>query len=113
MIASLRIALALCATLGLAMWQSDGCGYNPDPLKGEGEPCTRSSECEAVLSCRGGVCMREDLDAGDPGFDAGREDSGMDAGDGAVGDGGEGEAGPVDGGTDDAGADASADAAMM
>ena len=121
----LRIALALAATLSLAMWQSDGCGYTPDPLKGEGEPCTRSSECQSTLACRGGVCMREGFDAGDPTLDAGGEDSGTDAGeaagDGAVGDGGADasmdaeapEAGLMDGGDGDGGADASTDASMM
>lgn len=112
MFASLRIALALVATLGLAMWQSDGCGYHPDPLKGEGEPCTRTSECEVTLSCRGGVCTSESIDAGDPVLDAGGEDSGsdagQDAGDGAIRDGGENDAGPPDGGEVDGAADASA-----
>ena len=117
-IASLRIALALAATLGLAMWQSDGCGYHPDPRKGEGEPCTRSDECQASLTCSGGVCMTERVDAGNPELDAGGEDSGsgadagQDAGDGGVGDGGSDEAGAPDGGDVDGGPDASVDAAM-
>jgi len=96
----LRIVLALGATLGLAMWQSDGCGYTPDPLKGPGEPCTRTSECEASLVCSGGVCMRERPDAG-PGFDAGVL---VDAGSDASADGGDSDA-SADGGDLDASAD--------
>ncbi len=121
---ALRIVLALVATLNLAMWQTGGCGYTPDPLKGEGEPCTRSDECQSTLTCRGGVCMAIGLDAstlpdaGRP--DSGPSDSGMDsgadagdAGDAAMGDedasmdGALPDAGPVDGG--DAG-DAAMDA---
>lgn len=57
-----------------ALTQSQACGYEPDDRKGEGEPCTRSDECEIGLECRGGVCMIEGADAGpgiDGGFDAG------------------------------------------
>lgn len=67
--ATIRLAMALATVVSLAFFQSDGCGYSPDPKKGEGEPCTRSDECQVGLACRGGVC-RGDVDSG-PGFDAG------------------------------------------
>ncbi|MCA9605765.1 MAG: hypothetical protein KC619_09230 [Myxococcales bacterium] len=114
MAAAIRLALACVATLALSLIQSRGCGYTPDPLKGEGEPCTRSSECESHLTCSGGVCrVVGDFDAGDTPFDAG-QDAGDDAGvdlDGAVdldasaGDAST-DAGLDDGAVGDAGADA-------
>ena len=77
---AVRAVLAFVFTTTLALWQSGGgCGYHPDPLKNEGEPCTRSDECRSSLTCRGGVCMRPEVDASvDP--DAGPSDAGSDAG---------------------------------
>jgi hypothetical protein len=81
--APFRLVLAL---LALAFLQTRSCGFTPDDKKGEGEPCTRTSECEDSLECRGGVCM--------PIPDAGSEDAGadpdasIDAGDDAGLDGG-------------------------
>lgn len=85
--APIRLVLAVVATVAFGFADADGCGFTPDDLKGEGEPCTRSSECEAALECRGGVCMTElpEGDAGAP-FDAGTDGgsaTGPDAGDGA------------------------------
>ncbi|HJL18061.1 MAG TPA: hypothetical protein RMH99_20525 [Sandaracinaceae bacterium LLY-WYZ-13_1] len=90
-----RLALALGGVLALAWAQSDGCGYDPVEPKQEGEPCTRSSECDVGLTCRGGVCMSEDdeRDAGtrDAGLrDAGLRDAGGDEPDGGPDDGGAG-----------------------
>ncbi|UJR86488.1 hypothetical protein [Sandaracinus amylolyticus] len=49
-----------------------------ETAKGEGEPCTRSSECAIGLECIGGVCRGADAgpprDAGSG--DAGSEDAG-------------------------------------
>lgn len=56
MIAALRLALVFAT---LAFVEAGGCGFTPSDLKGEGEPCTRTSECRASLECRGGVCMGE------------------------------------------------------
>lgn len=39
------------------------CGDPVGGAKGEGEPCTRTSECQLDLTCTGGVCRR----AGDGG----------------------------------------------
>jgi len=126
-VAPIRIALALVASFAFAMLQDSGCGFTPEPLAGEGEPCTRDSECESHLECRGGTCRTRggfdagSFDAGGPG-DAG-SDAGFDAGpdgavlDGAVdaGDAGDaGEAGVPDAGDDppdeDAGLDGAVDA---
>lgn len=99
--APIRLVFAAICALALGFADSDGCGYVPDDLKGEGEPCTRSSECQTGLECRGGVCMTEaDPDAGAPG------DAGVDAG--PAGDAGppDEDAGPPDedaGPIDDAG----------
>jgi len=94
--APIRIALALVATLAFAMLQDSGCGFTPEPLAGEGEPCTRDSECQSHLECRGGTCRtRGGFDAGS--FDAGGpRDAGADAG--------------SDGGLDGSIADAAVDA---
>ena len=96
-----RIALAGLAVFALSMFQSGGCGYEPEPSKGEGEACTRTTECQSHLSCRGGVCASTDseLDAG-PFIDAGRDAGQRDAGDS---DGGELDAGESDAGESDAG----------
>ncbi|HEY8429955.1 MAG TPA: hypothetical protein VIL20_16345 [Sandaracinaceae bacterium] len=51
------------AALGLALALARSCGFSRD-TKGEGEPCTRTTECEVHLECRGGVCMRIVPDAG-------------------------------------------------
>ena len=95
----IRLIFAAVAVLALGLVDADGCGYVPDELKGEGEPCTRSSECEAGLTCRGGVCMPEpppdggtrDLDAG------GDEDAGAASDGGAIDDAGAlDDGGPID-----------------
>ncbi len=101
-----RTSLVCLAVLASMMFQSDGCGYEPDPLKGVGEPCTRSTECQSDLSCRGGVCRAPEpvFDAGPPPtFDAGGRDAGRDAGDPDAGD---PDAGDLDAGDLDAGGDA-------
>ncbi len=56
--------LSLVLSLGLALGMARSCGFTPDELKSEGEPCTRSDECELFLECRGGVCMRALPDGG-------------------------------------------------
>lgn len=61
----------------MVLAQARGCGFTPGEQKGEGEACTRSSECDVLLECRGGVCMRERPDAG---MDAGRLEPRFDAG---------------------------------
>jgi len=74
-VAPIRLALALSATLAVGLVQSDGCGYEPSGLKQRGEPCTRTSECDVGLECRGGVCRSDE-----PPSDAGRpRDGGLDA----------------------------------
>ena len=108
---SLRVALAFVA---LGFFSGRSCGFTPDDGKGEGEPCTRSSECQTFLVCRAGVCATEsDFDAGWPPydaggpFDAGPVDAGrLDAGRLDAG-------GPRDGGSDDGGrpSDAAVDGA--
>lgn len=123
MAAVARIALALIATLAMAFLQSSrGCGYTPDPLKGEGEPCTRSSECQSHLACSGGVCRATRPDAGalddagvldDAGavLDAAVDDAGVLDDGGAVDDGGvPGDGSVRDGGATDAASDGSAPA---
>lgn len=85
--APIRLALALVAGFAFAMLQDSGCGFTPEPLAGEGEPCTRDSECQSHLECRGGTCRtRGGFDAGS--FDAGGpQDAGSDASmDGSVSD---------------------------
>ncbi|MFK7990051.1 MAG: hypothetical protein AB8I08_28795 [Sandaracinaceae bacterium] len=73
MVPLVRMLVSVVALLSFALIQADdGCGYEPPPDKGPGEPCTRSAECESSLVCSGGVCMQ-------PGFDAGPDDAGMDA----------------------------------
>ena len=57
--------------MALGLIQDGGCGFREEPRKGEGEPCTRSSECELDLECRGGACRTPSFDAGAPGEDAG------------------------------------------
>lgn len=98
--------MALAAVFSLAFFQSDGCGYSPDPKKGVGEACTRSDECEVGLACRGGVC-RGELDAGGglPDAGGGLPDAspGFDAGDGSI---------PADAALVDASIDATIDAAV-
>lgn len=112
--------LAGALALTLALLQSrGGCGgYEPEPRKGAGEPCTRSDECQSHLECRGGVCMDpfepvedsgvDPLDSGVAPADAGLDAGAGDAGDGGAGDGGAedasvtGDAGP-DSGASDAG----------
>ncbi|MCB9597205.1 MAG: hypothetical protein H6719_31060 [Sandaracinaceae bacterium] len=74
--AVVRVALVCLAAFALTLLQSRGCGYTPDPAKGEGEPCTRSTECQSDLTCSGGVCRRPGLDAGPSGSDAGANDAG-------------------------------------
>ena len=77
--APIRLLLVLVgATAALALTHARSCGYDPPDLKGEGEACTRTDECESGLECRGAVCMIARSDAG-PGFDAGH-DGGFDAG---------------------------------
>ena len=50
-----------------------GCATSP-VLKGPGEPCTRTSECQSALTCTSGVCRAE------PGVDASvTRDAGHDA----------------------------------
>lgn len=72
----LRLALG-CAALAFALLQSDGgCGFRDDDPKGPGEPCTRSSECRFDLSCSGGVCTEELMDAGPPPDSGPRRDGG-------------------------------------
>jgi hypothetical protein len=74
-VAPIRLALALGAAFALGLVQSDGCGYEPEERRRQGEPCTRSSECELGLECRGGVCMPDaPADAGRP-RDAGPDGS--------------------------------------
>jgi hypothetical protein len=51
---SFRLAFAFVA---MVLLQERGCGFTPVEKKGEGEPCTRTTECEDGLDCRGGVCM--------------------------------------------------------
>lgn len=86
----MRVAIAvlgLLSTLGFA--QARSCGYEPEPLKREGEPCTRTDECQSGLECRGGVCMVEIVDAGtdpDAGSDAGSADAGGNSDAGATSD---------------------------
>ncbi len=76
MLAPLRVLLALGV---LALVQMRGCGFTPVERKAEGEPCTRSTECEIGLECRGGVCMRAP-DASESAMDASVEpDAAMDA----------------------------------
>lgn len=70
------------AVVSFALLQADdGCGYEPPPDKGPGEPCTRSNECQSSLVCSGGVCMERGFDAGSPPRDAGSppRDASMDA----------------------------------
>lgn len=94
----LLIAMALPLSMG-----STGCS-TASARKGPGEPCTRSSECEASLACAVGIC-RSDVDAGPSVPDAGAGDAGAgDAGTGSV-DTGTVDAGPVDAGVLDAGTD--------
>jgi hypothetical protein len=110
-VAPIRLALALGATLAVGLVQSDGCGYEPSELKQEGEPCTRSSECDVGLECRGGVCMSDEpqRDAGRP-RDGGM-DAAVDAGPDAATDGGPDAATDADAPRDADGPDAEADAA--
>lgn len=58
----------LATSLALALTLARSCGFTPDDPKGEGEPCTRTTECDVLLECRGGVCMRDLPDGG--GMDA-------------------------------------------
>ncbi|MGE0788846.1 MAG: hypothetical protein AB7S26_24445 [Sandaracinaceae bacterium] len=115
------VAMALGLTTLALLQSSDGCGSLPPDEKGEGEPCTRTTECRFPLQCRGGVCMRDAFDAGSldaGGTDAGSSDAGDpdasagdgsvpgdagDAGDGDAGDGDAGDAGDGDAGDSDAG----------
>ncbi|MBZ0118199.1 MAG: hypothetical protein IT378_21360 [Sandaracinaceae bacterium] len=61
------------ALVGIALFGAlRGCGFTPDPGKGPGEACTRTSECRSGLECRGGVCASPSEDAGaDAGTDGG------------------------------------------
>jgi hypothetical protein len=110
-----RLLLLLFGAAAIAgITHSRSCGYEPVDRKGEGEPCTRSDECEIGLECRGAVCMQPSFDAG-PGFDAGH-DAGFDAGERST-DAGQPDTGvaPPDGGgdaatTSDAGAEPMIDA---
>jgi hypothetical protein len=63
------VAFLACAVLSSG---SNGCRLTSEG-KGEGEPCTRTSECEDDLVCASGVC-REASDAGSA--DAGSADAG-------------------------------------
>ncbi len=126
----MRAALIALAAIFALLQTDDGCGAVTDPEKGEGEACTRTSECRFPLECRGGVCRSssEPFDAG-PGMDAGRRDAGdedagaqdadvmdadladgdvpeagVDAGDADAGDAGDSDAGDSDAGETDAGA---------
>ena len=111
----LSVLLASVMGLTLAMQSSGGCGRVPDEPRGEGEPCTRTSECRSPLTCRGGVCMQPGSDDAGPGEDAGAPDAGgMDSGpalDGSLPEAGPGEAG-VDGSTGDSGVDSGTDGSM-
>jgi hypothetical protein len=67
-----------CALLGIAVpfsMGNTGCATERT-LKGPGEPCTRTAECEADLMCAFGVCSAgPDVDAAVP-DDAGAGDVG-------------------------------------
>lgn len=76
-----RVLRAAFVCLGVAMgvatvpftMGNTGCATTP-VLKGPGEPCTRSSECQSALTCASGVCRAE------PGVDAAvSHDAGSDA----------------------------------
>lgn len=60
-----RLAVVLAWSLLLL---GETCGTDIDD-KRAGEPCTRASECEEGLTCRGGICTEPP------------EDGGVDAGD--------------------------------
>ncbi len=67
----LGVAMGI-ATVPLSMGNT-GCATTP-VLKGPGEPCTRSNECQSALTCTSGVCRAE------PGVDAAvPHDAGSDA----------------------------------
>jgi hypothetical protein len=68
---SLSIALVL-----LALLQTRSCGFTPVDRRGEGEACARTSECEAGLECRGGVCMLERIDGASSDASPGDRDGG-------------------------------------
>jgi hypothetical protein len=48
------LVIAVCGLLSLGAQSS--CGGEVAAPKHEGEPCTRTSECESALICGGGVC---------------------------------------------------------
>ncbi|MEQ8455724.1 MAG: hypothetical protein RLO52_30605 [Sandaracinaceae bacterium] len=82
----LRTLLAAGFVLAFALLQSEGgCGgYEPEPRKGEGDPCTRTDECQSHLECSGGVCrepFEPELDSGLRDSGAAPSDSGVDPAD--------------------------------
>ncbi len=64
------IAVLFGASVFLSLGAGGGCSSS-NALKREGEPCTRSSECETGLTCSGGTCRL----AGDASVDASTGDA--------------------------------------
>jgi hypothetical protein len=64
------IAVIFGASVFLSLGAEGGCAGSSS-LKAEGEPCTRTNECQTGLVCSGGTCRL--------GGDAGSDGSGADA----------------------------------
>jgi hypothetical protein len=94
-----KLALALVCSAHLLLGSEGGCGGGGDK-KGEGEPCTRTSQCMRDLVCTGGMCS---LSSDGGRRDAGRADAG--ARDAGESDAGESDAGPARDAETDAGSD--------
>ena len=67
--AAIAVLFAVSVFLSIGAVGSCSGSTAPSTLKPEGEPCTRTNECQAGLVCAAGTCRAE----GDAGADAGRD----------------------------------------